>query len=402
MTRGWLLVAAALALGGCRGDEPARSRSPGDAALAALVDSLRPAVEREVGRPFRRPPRSAMRSRAQVRDYLVRKLHEDMPPARLAGVESAYRLFGMLPDSVGLESVLLELYTEQVAGYYDPDSTMLFGVEGVDPLQLKLVLAHEMVHALQGQYLPLDSILRDLRSNDRLAAAQAVLEGQATLASIQLMAPDKSVTASPEFWEQYREQVSAQQSAMPVFARAPLVLRRTLLFPYIDGAEFVRWWNGTAHSDSMPWGSRMPVSTEQVLHPDRYQRGDRPVAVEFTSGPEPAYEDQLGELEARVLEAELTGGSAESEVPFGWGGDRYRVYRTPAGAALVWYAVFDDARSAERFARRVGGPFTARARPGCRAAVDRLQVGDLPGLRLVSAPTTWPGWASVPAATASR
>jgi hypothetical protein len=401
MTRSRLLVVTALALAGCRGDDPVRSRSPGDAALAALVDSLRPAVEREVGRPFLRPPRSAMRSRAQVHDYLVRKLHEDMPPARLTGVESAYRLFGMLPDSVGLKSVLLELYTEQVAGYYDPDSTMLFGVKGVDPLQLKLVLAHEMVHALQGQYLPLDSILRDLRSNDRLAAAQAVLEGQATLASIQLMAPDQSVTASPEFWEQYRAQVSAQQSAMPVFARAPLVLRRTLLFPYLDGAEFVRWWNGT-HSDSMPWGSRMPVSTEQVLHPDRYERGDRPFAVEFTSGPEPAYEDQLGELEARVLEAEFTGGSAESEVPFGWGGDHYRVYRTPAGAALVWYAVFDDGRSAERFARRVSAPFTARARPGYRAAVDRVQVGDLPGVRLVSAPTTWPEWSSVPAATASR
>ena len=170
--------------------------------------------------------------------------------------------------------MLVELYTEQVAGYYDPDSAKLFGVEGADPLQLKVVVAHELVHALQGQYLPLDSILRDLRSNDRLGAAQAVLEGQATLVSIDMMVPPGS-TRSPEFWEQYREQVSAQQSAMPVFARAPLVLRRALLFPYIDGAQFVGWWRTTHPPDSMPWGPHMPVSTEQVLHPDRYQRGMR-------------------------------------------------------------------------------------------------------------------------------
>ncbi len=387
--------------GACRGESP-RTASPGDAALARLVDSLRPAVERQVGRPFREPPRSAMRSRTEVRDYLVRKLREDLPPARLAGIESAYRLFGMLPDTLGLESILIELYTEQVAGYYDPDSATLFGVEGVDPLQLKLVLAHEMVHALQGQYLPLDSILRDLSNNDRLAAAQAVLEGQATLVAIDLMSPGADVTANPEFWEQYREQVAAQQSAMPIFARAPLVLRRTLLFPYIDGAEFMWWWASTSPSDSMPWGPRMPVSTEQVLHPERYRRGDAPVDVRFTAGPEPAYEDMLGELEARILEAEMTGGSPETDAPLGWGGDRYRVYRPPGGPALVWYAVWDDARRADRFAGRISGPFAQRARPGYRAVVERLDVGGRPGVRLMAAPLQWDGWPSPPTVEISR
>ena len=363
--------AAALALVlvlsfGCRGDAR-RAASPDDAALARLVDSLRPAVEREVGRRFREPPRSAMRSRTQVRNYLVHRLREELPPARLAGIESAYRLFGLLPETVNLESTLVELYSEQVAGYYDPDSAKLFGVEGADPLQLRVVVAHEMVHALQGQFLALDSILRDFRSGDRLAAAQAVLEGQATLVSIKLLTPGTDVTRAPGFWDDYREQVGSQQSAMPVFAGAPLVLRRTLIFPYLDGAEFMGWWESTPLADSMPWGPRMPVSTEQVLHPDRYRRGDAPVELRFTSGPEPTYEDMLGELEARILEAELAGGSAESAVPLGWGGDRYRVYRTPTGPALVWYAVWDEPRLADRFAERVSRPFATRTKPGYRA-----------------------------------
>ncbi|HEU5170243.1 MAG TPA: hypothetical protein VFU46_06885 [Gemmatimonadales bacterium] len=389
------LVTVALALVlACRGEPP--PRPPGDAALARMVDSLKPAVERAAGLPFRSTPRSAMRSRAQVRQYLIRKLRDELPPARLAGIQSAYRLFGLLPDTLELESLLLELYTEQVAGYYDPDSAMLFGVAGAEPLQLKLVLAHEMVHALQGQYLPLDSILRDVRNNDRLAAAQAVLEGQATLVSIAVLSPGLDVVGQSEFWAQYREQIAAQQGAMPVFARAPLVLRRTLLFPYVDGAEFMRWWESSPFADSVPWGPRLPASTEQVLHPARYQAGDGPVELRFVSGPAPMYDDALGELETRILEAELTGGSAASVVPIGWGGDRYRVYDTPAGAALVWYAVWDEPRHADRFVERVGARFTARRRPGYRATAERLEVEGRPATRLVLAPADWGAWRNLP------
>ena len=75
-----------------------------------------------------------------------------------------------------------------------------------------------MIHALQGQYLPLDSILTATSNNDRLTAAQAVLEGQATLSSLDVLAPGQNVARNPEFWELYREQVRQQQTSMPVFA----------------------------------------------------------------------------------------------------------------------------------------------------------------------------------------
>ena len=169
-----VLLASALVLADCRGEQRGARE---DAVLARLVDSLRAPVERASGLTFRTPPRSALRSPQQVRDYLIAKLDEELPPARMRGLETAYRLFGLLPDTLALRRLLLDLYAEQVAGYYDPDSAMLFGVAGADRSQLRLVLAHEMVHALQGQYLPLDSILKSTSSNDRLTAAQSVLEG---------------------------------------------------------------------------------------------------------------------------------------------------------------------------------------------------------------------------------
>ncbi len=395
MMRAWggpLLVAMTFIA--CRGE----ARQAGNPVqLAALVDSLRAPVEHATGLHFKSPPVSAMRTREQVRAYLIAKLDEELPPERMRGIETAYRLFGLLPDTLQLRGLLLDLYTEQVAGYYDPDSAMLFGVQGADRGQLRLVFAHELVHALQGQHLPLDSILSATSNNDRLAAAQAVLEGQATLASIEVLAPGQDVVQNPQFWELYREQVREQQSSMPVFRRAPLVIREALIFPYLQGAEFMHWWARSPRADSVPYGPRMPVSTEQILHPARYASGDAPVALAFEGGESAVYEDVLGENEIRVIISVLAGSDeVQTVVPLGWGGDRYRVYQTPEGPSLVWYAVWDDERSAERFAGNSGAGL-GRTRPApYRAVLERLEVSGRPATRYVVAPTGWTGWKQLP------
>jgi hypothetical protein len=397
--RSWRLVwaiATATLLLSCRGKPPISS-SPD--ALAHLVDSLRSPVERATGLHFKSPPRSALRTREQVRAYLVRKLDEELPTPRMRGLETAYRLFGLFPDTLQLRQLLLDLYTEQVAGYYDPDSATLFGVAGADPAQLRLVLAHEMVHALQGQYLPLDSILHETSNNDRLTAAQAVLEGQATLVSIDVLASGQPVSNNPEFWELYREQVREKQTSMPVFARAPLVVREALIFPYLAGAEFMHWWENSPFRDSVPYGKRMPVSTEQILFPDRYARGDQPVDLAFPADSGVLYEDVLGEGEIRVLMARLAG-TPEVRVagPIGWGGDRYRVYETPQGPALVWYVVWDDKKSADRFVWGYGGKLRSNLRKGYRTEVESLELGGKPATVYVLAAEAWDGWDQVPKA----
>jgi len=69
----------------------------------------------------------------QVRGYLSRKLAEDLPPSELLAVQRTYRAFGVVPDTLDLRRLMLDLYSEQVAGYYDPDSSALFVVRGADP-----------------------------------------------------------------------------------------------------------------------------------------------------------------------------------------------------------------------------------------------------------------------------
>lgn len=389
------LLAACLALlSGCRGTPPG-GQSPD---LSRLVDSMRPVVERATGLRFKGPTRSALTTREEVRGYLLGRLDKDFPAARQEGVEAVYRLLGLMPDTLDLKQLLLDLYTEQVAGFYDPDRSTLYGVAGAEPTALRFVLAHELVHALQHQYLPLDSLMRIKTSADEQSAVQAVLEGQATVASIVAFVPDRTMLDQPGFWEMAREQVKTQAASMQVFSRAPLAVREGLVFPYLGGAEFMRWWDAAHAGEPLPTLATMPRSTEQILHPERYAKGDGPLAITFAgASAEAVYEDTFGELEIQTLATVLRGGGEVlTDAPIGWGGDRFRVYRTAAGPALVWYLAWDDEASLKRFQGTSGSRLLAKPRAGYRTAVEPVAGAARPTLRVVIAPTAWARWGKLP------
>lgn len=368
--------------------------------LTRIVDSLRPAVEQATGLKFRGPVASAFRDRAELREFLIAKLGEDFPPDREEGTASVYRLLGLIPDTLNLRALLVDLYTEQVAGFYDPATRTLYGLRGADATQLRLVLAHELVHALQHQYLPLDSLLKSKGNGDNQGAAQAFLEGHATLASIRVLTPGQDVVARPEFWQLFRDQIKQQQGSMQVFAKTPLALRFELIFPYLYGAEFVRWWDSARVGQPLPTLATLPRSTEQVMHPARYAAGDQPRVVRFAdSTTSVLFEDTMGEMGVQTV-ASVTGGGNEivTEPAAGWGGDRFRAYRTAAGPALVWYIAWDDVASVERFERGTGATLLARPRPGYRTMIERVrEAGAIPVTRLVIAPTSWTLWKTLPA-----
>jgi hypothetical protein len=400
----FVVAVLALALAGCRG--PVSDAPAGEAALAATVADLVPKVEKAVGISFRSPPKYALRTKDQVRAFVLEKLEQQYPPAKVEGISAAYRLLELIPDTLDLKALLLSLYAEQVAGYYDPDSTTLYAVEGADDAQQRLVLAHELVHALQHERLPLDSLLKDVTNSDRLVAGQAVLEGHAVVAMLEVMMVDQAGGAAaadeilddPAIWQQYREGVKAAQTTMPVFGSAPTVLREGLIFPYLGGAEFIRWWAGQPGTGPLPTRDQLPQSTEQVIHPARYLKRDLPVPVAFVDGSEDVlHEDTMGELELQIWATELRGGGEVlAELPLGWGGDRFRVYRSADGPALVHYTVWDDSTSARRFATLAGTRFVARARRGYRTEVVQLEVGGRPAVRVVRAPEGWTRWNRLP------
>src|SRR2546422_6520716 len=305
-------------------------------------------------------------------------------------------MFGLPPDTLDLRATRYAWYTEQVEGYFAPDSpTFSVAADVASPL-VRMTVSHELIHALQAQYLDLDSVLQQKRHNDRRSAAQAILEGQATLAQILVMMPEQQTEGLPSFWET-RKVFRTQMAQMREYAHAPLWLPETLIFPYLAGADFVRWFDGR-HPGHQPFGAAMPVSTEQILHPDRYDGRDNPTVLEFTGSDRAVrYEDDLGEFEMRLLFEQLLGETAEGQAPqlaSGWNGDRYRVL--PAGNgqdALVWYSVWNAAATAARFARGLErawpGRWGAGAGGGGRSGIGRFPTDGTPRGRLADAPAGW-------------
>jgi hypothetical protein len=142
----------------------------------------------------------------------------------------------------------------------------------------------------------------------------------------------------------------------------------------------------------LPRREELPLSTEQVLHPDRYP-ADGPVRLRFTDSTSAQFEDTLGELEAAVLLAAFRGAQQASlDLPLGWGGDRYRVYPTPDGPALVWYSVWDGGPQRDRFLGTAREGFGRLGRTGYRVELIPLAIEGRAGIRVVHAPEAWARW----------
>ena len=341
-------------LGACSRDGGgAKGGASASGPYAKEVSEAVPRIEKAIGLPFKTPPKVERRSKDDVRNFLLQKFNESMPDAEITGIERTYRRFGLISDTLQLRPFMLELLTEQVVGYYDPSTKVLYVVDGADPAMVGVTVTHELVHALQDQYLNLDSIQKITGDNDRQVAAQAVIEGQATFEQVQAMLGSSNLAAAlPGGWDRVRDMIREGQSAMPVFSSAPMIIQETLIFPYLSGAEFMRRFEET-HPGKVPFDS-MPVSTEQILHASAYYESrDAPVRVTLPAlggGATQVYSNNLGEFETRLfLFQHLQEQNAAIRGAAGWDGDRFALFETKGGDGIAWVTAWDSKIDAGEF-----------------------------------------------------
>jgi hypothetical protein len=302
-------------------------------------------IERITGTPFKSPPRVATRTREELRAIFEREF-EDKQGDVLPHQETALRLLGLIPASMELRPLLLDLLVEQVMGFYLPADSTLYLVEDAPDVAREFLITHELVHALQAQYLNLDSIQRIRGDDDRQLGAQAMLEGQAQFVAMRGLGQFSSV-------EQLRTAIRRSQSEMPEFASAPLFVQEMMIFPYLSGLEFVRQFLDSMPGESLYDPGAIPTSTEQVLHWSRFA-GDRDVPTHVTL-PAPRvgtaqHDNTLGEFGARLLLFIQTNSQAlASSGAEGWDGDRYVVLRTPRGDGIAWLTIWDSTVEAADF-----------------------------------------------------
>lgn len=362
-----------------------------------------PTLERLSNLKAKRPPVVRETDAAGLRAYLVERLEETYPGDLLRRLGTAYVWLGLLPDTLELRSLLLRLYEEQALGFYDPKREVLYVRRDAPVEALTTILAHELVHALQDQHVDLDALVRDWRNNDRHTAAQAAIEGHATLVMYAWRLEAESGrpidwSEIPDLGPLIEQGTAAAAAQMPVYASAPRFIQQALIFPYAGGTEFVqRLWRRVPGRPP-PYGPYLPTTTEQVLH--GLESGPAvALGVAAPPGWSVASENDLGELEIRLfLRAHLSGGG-QARAAAGWAGDRYALLTGPGGADTVfaWTTLWDtEADAAEfetayrqAFRERFGGTGAARgaelvaARAWAR--VEAVTLAGRPGRRIVEA-----------------
>ncbi len=337
-------------------------------ALQARVAAIR-------GLTFDGPVPSRALAPEGISDVLTDELDHGFPAADLAVIETVYGRLNLLDAGTRLRPALQTFYEGQVAAFYDPrrkeltvatdalsDDSLALGVvttfTGRDPVG-ELIVAHEMVHALQDQHwgMPTEPEPLTASESDRLIARRAVLEGDATLASF-------TVLQSGQLDDDTRARIVEELAPLSTrlaetYPDVPAIIRETLAFQYQAGLAFTQralddgGWPGVDAVQADP-----PASTEQVLHPERYfDRRDAPTLVAFAehgplerSGHRLILSDTLGELDVRVLAQRTLPAAQAARVADGWDGDRLGAWRRDDQVVVVWMTAWDSAADAEEFA----------------------------------------------------
>jgi hypothetical protein len=373
----------------------ASSATRNAAIVAATSEVLKETSEiRELA--ILRPVKSSAQSRTEIERMLIKGLDEQMTAAEMHATEVSLRKFGLAPSDFEYRAFIIKLLTEQVAGYYDPKVQEFHLADWLELESQKPVMAHELTHALQDQHFNLRRFEKwPHGDSDAELAAHALIEGDATLAMTIYMAKNPLVALA--FSRSLTSGVATEQ-----FNQAPRAMRESLIFPYLHGLEWAtqlyRRGGWTMVSNAF---TRLPLSSEQILHPEKYFNYERPIKVVLpdvtnllnaggstqqstgTAGVSPASvakassrrptknselptanrplptaspwhridSDVNGEWSYYLILDQFLNAPAESKrAAAGWAGDRYALYEGPRGQVfLAQVAAWDTENDAREF-----------------------------------------------------
>lgn len=238
------------------------------------------------GFKVRKPVPQDSMTRDQLKEYFDKRMAEVVSPEELRIEELVLKRFGLVPETFDLKQSTLDLMTEQAAAFYDYRKDRMVILDGQSGFMQNIALVHELAHALADQHFDLDKYIRkNSADDDALLARQAVMEGQATwlMSEMMIQRGGQSLRNSPEMVEMMSRMASAGGGAFPVFDQSPLYMKESLLFPYAQGMVFqqavVMKLGDAAFIEVF---RKPPISTQEVLHPERYL--ERSAAVNVQPG----------------------------------------------------------------------------------------------------------------------
>lgn len=335
----------------------------------AVLESLKE-VKRVRGLPVREKVRSFRVGRDVLLAKTRKKLAEEVPPGVIELQGEGLRGLELIPGDYDLEEGYLKLITARVAGFYDPDDKAMFLLDDLSIAQEEETLPHELVHALQDQSFSIGPLL-DYKpgKSDQLTAIQHLIEGDATIAGLEITYGEIDVDT-----DKLKSAFLLSNAVSEVGASTPPILLSTLVSPYTDGSAFVQALKAKGGWKAIDAAfSRLPQSTEQVLHHDKYASNEAPLAVPkltvaaLGASFEIGLDDNNGELGLKLMLEQWTAHRAAAEAASGWGGDRFIVVRSNDASrkayAMALYTRMDSQADAADVARILRRNFGRKCKP---------------------------------------
>jgi hypothetical protein len=361
------------------------------AELERVSNEIKADIESMRGTKFQHPVKVLVADKKTFLEYARKRQEATETPERRDRDESIAKMLGVVPADMDLRAVLEKLLEEQVGGFYDPPTRSFYLMESFGGDLARIILAHELTHALDDQCFDLDGTLKSLgQQTDREFAFAAVVEGSGTAAMNQwtvqhLASIDKKAL------------MASQDLGTQGLAEAPPLLWKPLIAAYLRGEGFLIRTAGinlamkAATTDDIRSAFQNPPrSSEQILHPAKYwnpEQRDEPRKIELDTstladGWKVLGEDTLGELylglvttprEKRkgfdaknplsVLGIEYTNQASE-----GWGGDRALLLGKGELRALFLVTAWDSAKDAAEFRSATLAAFAPAEADGANTA----------------------------------
>jgi hypothetical protein len=325
---------------------PAVSSKPSNAEFSAAADEVLQEMSKITGLKLRTPLKKTLRSREEIHAYVIKQMDEEKNPAeRYAGARSA-EAFGLIPKGFDLDGFMIDLLTEQIAGLYDPKAREFYIADWIPVEDQRMVMAHELTHALEDQHFEIEKWVKAARPNDDAELArESVLEGSAMAAMVDYILLGSGHTLR-DFPTLDPTMLAGDLSDSPTMKKAPPFIKDVLVFPYLGGLTFSAailqpaGWSGLPAVFEKP-----PVSTQQILHPELYRAGKTPEAVtippidkELGPGWVELEDNTMGEFGWKEILKQFVGEEKAKSTAAAWEGDRYLVYEEKQSKRLLLVA----------------------------------------------------------------
>ncbi|HKV38794.1 MAG TPA: hypothetical protein VJX67_06250 [Blastocatellia bacterium] len=345
---------------------PARQASSAtqDASALEATQEVLGSVSRLRELNILQPVKSGVKTHDEIEQSVILDLDENTPREELEASAKTLAKFGLVPAGFPLRDYEVKLLREQVAGYYEPKTKMFYLASWIPASEQKTVMAHELTHALQDQHFNLRRLDHWPRGDsDAELAAHSLVEGEATVIMMMYSAEQAGYKLDvrhlgPLTASMQKEMQETDSDKYPVLSGAPLILREGLQFPYVYGIGFVQEVLKERSWAALDAGySRLPASTKQIMHPDRFLTHDDPVKIAITElGPALGRGwkridwDVNGEFGYLMVLSQFIGRGPASAAAQGWSGDQYVLYENERGGlVLAQFTSWEGAAEARRF-----------------------------------------------------